>query len=113
MENFVLGVGLSEYHTGYRAYSRQVLEEVPFLLNSDKFVFDQKILVQALYLGFRVREVVVPTKYFRDASSAGFIPSTVYGLNILVLLSRYMLHRLSLIRLNQSQSFIGRYRRVD
>lgn len=113
VENFVLGVRLSEYHTGYRAYSRQVLEEVPFLLNSDKFVFDQEILVQALYLGFRVREVAVPTKYFREASSAGFIPSTVYGLNILLLLSRYLLHRLSLIRLNQFQSFIGRYRRVD
>ncbi|MFQ6011620.1 MAG: glycosyltransferase family 2 protein [Nitrososphaerales archaeon] len=113
VENLVLGIGLSEYHTGYRAYSRRVLEEVPFLLNSDKFVFDQEILVQSVYQGFRIKEVAVPTKYFPEASTAGFIPSTVYGLNILLLLCRYLLHRMSLIKLNQFQSFIGRYRRVD
>ncbi len=113
VENLVLGIRLSEYHTGYRAYSRRILEEVPFLLNSDKFVFDQEILVQAVYQGFRIKEVAVPTKYFPEASTAGFIPSTVYGLNILLLLGRYLLDRLSIIRLNQFQSFIGRYRRVD
>ncbi|MGH7829991.1 MAG: glycosyltransferase family 2 protein, partial [Candidatus Binatia bacterium] len=112
-ENRVLGLCLSEYHTGYRAYSRKVLEAVPFLLNSDKFVFDQEILVQAVHLGFGIKEVPVPSKYFPEASSAGFIASTVYGLSILVLLGRYLFHRMSLLNLSQFESFHGRYRRAE
>ena len=61
-----IGLDLSEYHTGYRAFGRRVLEEVPFLLNSDKFVFDQEMLVQAVHFGFRIKEVPVPTRYFPD-----------------------------------------------
>ena len=113
VENLVLGMALSEYHTGYRAYSRRVLEEVPFLLNSDKFVFDQEILAQAVYLRFRIKEVPVPSKYFPEASSAGFFASTVYGLSILVILARYLLHRMSLVRFNQFESFNSRYQRVE
>lgn len=77
-ENRVLGLQLSEYHTGYRAFSRKVLEQVPFLLNSDKFVFDQEMLVQAVHLGFRIAEVPVPTRYFAEASSASFIARVLW-----------------------------------
>jgi glycosyltransferase involved in cell wall biosynthesis len=112
LENRVLGLHLSEYHTGYRAYSRRVLEEVPFLLNSDKFVFDQEFLVQAAHLGLRIKEVPVPTKYFPEASTAGFLDSTIYGLSILALLARYLLHRARLVRQKQFESFPARYRRM-
>ena len=113
VENLVLGLNLSEYHTGYRAYSRRVLEETPFLLNSDKFVFDQEMLVQATYMGFRIKEVPVPTRYFAEASSAGFVTSAVYGLSILLLLGRYLLHRMSVLDLKQFQRSTARYRRIE
>jgi glycosyltransferase involved in cell wall biosynthesis len=113
VENVVLGWNLSEYHTGYRAYSRQVLEELPFLLNSDKFVFDQEILVQAAERRFRIKEVPVPTKYFPEASSANFVASCIYGLSILLLLSRYLLHRASIVKQKQFESFHARYRRLE
>jgi glycosyltransferase involved in cell wall biosynthesis len=113
LENWALGLNLSEYHTGYRAYSRRVLEEIPYTLNSDKFVFDQEFLVQAAHMGFRIREVPVPTKYFPDASNASFTDSVVYGLSILFLLARFGLHRASMVSLRQFQSFHSRYRRVQ
>lgn len=113
MENSVLHLKLSEYHTGYRAYSRRFLEEVPFLLNSDKFVFDQEILVQAVHLGFRIQEVPVPTRYFPEASSASFVASVRYGLSILILLGRYVLNKMSLLHQKQFECFPGRYRRVE
>jgi glycosyltransferase involved in cell wall biosynthesis len=111
-ENLVLDLDLSEYHTGYRAYSRRVLEEVPFLLNSDKFVFDQEFLVQAAHLGFRIRETPVPAKYFPEASSAGFFDSAVYGVSILVVLARFLFHRASIFRQKQFESFPARYRKL-
>jgi glycosyltransferase involved in cell wall biosynthesis len=113
MENRILGLHLSEYHTGYRAYSRSVLEEIPFLLNSDHFVFDQEIIVQAAHLGFRIREVPVPTRYFPEASSAGFSASVRYGFSIIFLLVRYLLHRLSWVDQKQFECFAARYRRVE
>jgi glycosyltransferase involved in cell wall biosynthesis len=113
LENWTLGLKLSEYHTGYRAYSRQVLEEIPFSLNSDKFVFDQEILVQAKHLDFIIKEVPVPTKYFPEASNASFVDSTIYGLSILLLLGRYFVHNVCHVELRQFQSFQARYRRVQ
>jgi glycosyltransferase involved in cell wall biosynthesis len=113
LENWTLGLNLSEYHTGYRAYSRRTLEEIPFSLNSDKFVFDQEMLVQATHLGFRIKEVSVPTRYFPEASNASFAASTIYGLSILLLLGRFIMHRLSVVELRQFQSFHYRYRRVE
>jgi glycosyltransferase involved in cell wall biosynthesis len=113
IQNRVLGQKLAEYHTGYRAFSRRVLEEIPFLLNSDNFVFDQEMLVQAVHLGFRIKEVPVPTRYFAEASSASFSASVVYGLSILFLLSRYQLHRLSWLEQKQFECFPARYRRVE
>jgi len=112
LENWTLGLRLAEYHTGYRAYSRRALEQIPFSFNSDSFVFDQEILVQATHLGFRIREVPVPTKYFPAASSASFLDSVIYGLSILVLLGRFLLHRISLVEFRQFESLPSRYRRA-
>ena len=113
IQNWVLSQDLAEYHTGYRAFSRRVLEEVPFLLNSDNFVFDQEMLVQAIHLGFRVEEVPVPTRYFPEASSTSFYASVIYGLSILALLMRYVLHRGALVSQKQFECFTARYRRAE
>jgi glycosyltransferase involved in cell wall biosynthesis len=112
LENRVLRLRLSEYHTGYRAYTRDFLQRVPFLGNSDKFVFDQEILVQAVHNGFRIREVPVPTRYFPEASSASFVDSTIYGLRILSLMTRYWLHRAGLLHQPRFEVYEARYTRV-
>ena len=82
-QNLLLGAKLSEYHTGYRAYSRQVLEKINWQNNSDDFVFDNQFLVQGITAGFRMGEISVPTKYFDDASSINFRQSVQYGLGVL------------------------------
>jgi glycosyltransferase involved in cell wall biosynthesis len=82
-ENLFLGVKLSEYHTGYRCFSRQVLTELPLVENSDDFVFDNQMLAQCVYFGFRIGEVSCPTKYFEEASSINFRRSVTYGLGVL------------------------------
>jgi glycosyl transferase family 2/glycosyl transferase family 87 len=92
-ENRVLGLSLSEYHTGYRAYSRRFLEAIPFLENSNDFVFDTQVLVQAAAFGFRIGEVPAVGRYFEEMSSIGFRTSAVYGLKTLAALLRYILHR--------------------
>jgi GT2 family glycosyltransferase len=92
-ENRVLGLRLSEYHTGYRAYSRRFLEAIPFLENSNDFVFDTQVLVQAAAFGFKIGEVPAIGRYHEDASSTSFRASTVYGLKTLGALARYVLHR--------------------
>jgi len=109
----VLHKTLSEYHTGYRAYSRRFLESVPFILNSDKFVFDQEILVQAVHNGFRIAEIPVPAKYFPDASSAGFFDSLSYGFSILFLLFKYILHTSGIIRQKQFKSLVSHYKAME
>jgi glycosyltransferase involved in cell wall biosynthesis len=92
-ENRVLGLKLSEYHTGYRAYSRRFLEAIPFLENSNDFVFDTQVLIQAAAFGFKIGEVPAIGKYHEDASSIRFWTSTVYGLKTLAALVRYVTHR--------------------
>ncbi len=92
-ENRVLGLKLSEYHTGYRAYSRRFLEAIPFLENSNDFVFDTQVLIQAATFGFKIGEVPAIGRYHADASSVSFRTSTVYGLKTLGALLRYVLHR--------------------
>src|SRR6201993_1624539 len=82
-ENLFLRVKLSEYHTGYRAFSRQVLTQVPLVENSDDFVFDNQMLAQCVHFGFRIGEVSCPTKYFAEASSINFRRSVKYGLEVL------------------------------
>ena len=96
IENTVLRTSFSEMHTGYRAYSRDVLEAVPFLRNSLDFSFDSEVLMQAVHFGFRVSEVPVATKYFDDASSIRLKPATVYGIKTLVVAARLLLHRMGL-----------------
>ena len=80
VENMLLGYKLSEYHTGYRAFSREVLETLPLRENSDDFVFDNQMLAQGIFFGFRLGEISCPTKYFPEASSIGFMRSVTYGL---------------------------------
>ena len=92
-ENVLLGIKLSEYHTGYRAFSRQVLETLPLEEISDDFVFDNQILAQAAAFGFRIGEVSCPTRYFPEASSINFRRSVVYGLGVLGTALAFRLHR--------------------
>jgi glycosyltransferase involved in cell wall biosynthesis len=91
MQNLVLGTRLSEFHTGYRAYSRTFLERVPFLRNSLAFVFDAEILAQAVYFGFRIDEIAVETRYIAEASSINFWNSVKYGVGVLHTLWRFAL----------------------
>lgn len=98
LANLVLGYQLSEYHSGFRAYSRRLLANLPLELNSDNFVFDSEIIVQCVAGGYRISEVPIPTRYFKEASSIGFWKSVQYGLNILWVLMQYRLHRLKLAR---------------
>ncbi len=83
IENSLLGAKLSEYHTGYRAFSRHLLEKLPLDIHSDDFVFDNQMLAQILWYGYTVAEVSCPTKYFTDASSINFFRSVKYGLGCL------------------------------
>jgi glycosyltransferase involved in cell wall biosynthesis len=96
VENAVLGQHLSECHTGFRAYSRHFLETIPFLLNSDDFVFDTEVIAQAVAFGFRIGEIGVPTRYFKEASSVNFANSVVYGLSTLSVMGRYLLAKWNL-----------------
>jgi glycosyltransferase involved in cell wall biosynthesis len=109
-ENLVFGLKLSEYHTGYRAFDREALESVNLAMNSDKFIFDQEIMAQLVDIGMRITEVPVPTRYFKQASSASFIQSSIYGISILWLLVRYLLHRSGILLQRRFQSLERRYR---
>ena len=100
-ENLFLGVKLSEYHTGYRAFSRQVLLELPLVENSDDFVFDNQILAQCVHFGFRIGEVSCPTKYFKDASSVNFRRSVTYGFGVLRTTLEFALQRAGIVHLRR------------
>jgi glycosyltransferase involved in cell wall biosynthesis len=98
IENRLLGTHLSEAHTGYRAYSRRLLLEVPFLRNALDFSFDSEMLMQASHLGFRIAEVPARSRYFDDASSIALRPATIYGLKTLWAGFRLVLHRRGILR---------------
>lgn len=93
VENVLLGVKLSEFHTGYRAFSRKVLEALPLEKNSDQFVFDNEMLAQAVYFDFKIGEISCPTKYFPDASSINFSRSVIYGLGVLGTALKFRIHK--------------------
>jgi len=112
LENRVFRLRLSEYHTGYRAFRRDVLETVNFTANSDGFVFDQEIIAQSVASHFRIAEIAVPTRYFPEASSASFVASTVYGLRILSVLFWYALNRAGVRRSRRFDSLRARYTRL-
>jgi glycosyltransferase involved in cell wall biosynthesis len=99
LENRAFGLRLSEYHTGLRAYSRRLLEVIPYHLNSNDFVFDQELVAQVVAAGgLGIGEIAVPTRYFEEASSVGFRRSVVYGLSTLRVVARFLLHRTRLRR---------------
>jgi hypothetical protein len=93
IQNFLLGAKLSEYHSGYRAFSRDVLLSLPLLVNSDDFAFDNEMLTQAIYFGYRIGEVSCPTRYFPEASSINFRRSVKYGLAVLWTSVRFRLQK--------------------
>jgi glycosyltransferase involved in cell wall biosynthesis len=95
-QNLIMAQSMSEYHTGYRAWSRALLERLPLLSCSDDFVFDSQMIVQAIQFGFRVGEISCPAKYFPDASSINFTRSVIYGLGVLRTAAQYRLKRLKL-----------------
>ena len=98
-ENLFLGVKLSEYHTGYRAFSRQVLTDLPLLEDSDDFVFDNQMLAQCVHFGFHIGEVSCPTKYFEEASSINFRRSVQYGFGVVATTVQFALQKWGLIHL--------------
>jgi glycosyltransferase involved in cell wall biosynthesis len=106
-ENLALRQHLSECHTGFRAYSRRLLETIPFLLNSDKFVFDTEVIAQTVALGFRIAEIPVPTRYFAEASSVNFSNSLIYGCDTLAVMARYLLDRWGVRRSPQFRQNLG------
>jgi glycosyltransferase involved in cell wall biosynthesis len=99
IENVALGQNLGDFHSGFRAYSRKVLETIPFERNSDDFVFDSQFLAQAVTFGFKLADIPVPVRYFAEASSINFRRSLKYGLATLGVLAQFWLHRLKLAKL--------------
>lgn len=98
IENVALGQNLGDFHSGFRAYRREVLETVPYERNSDDFVFDSEFLAQAVHFGFKLGDIPVPVRYFDEASSINFRRSVVYGLSTLSVLVKYWANRLGLIK---------------
>jgi len=109
-ENLFLGIKLSEYHTGYRAFSREVLTRLPLLENSDDFVFDNQMLAQCAHFGFHIGEVSCPTKYFEEASSINFRRSVTYGLGVVATTLKFALQRAGI---RQDRIFSEKGRTLD
>jgi len=97
-QNILMGQKLSEYHTGYRAFSAEVLRSIDLSLNSDDFIFDNEMIAQIFAKGFDIAEVTCPTKYFEEASSINFKRSSIYGLGVLRVSMRYFLHKLGVLK---------------
>jgi len=97
-DNLITGQKLSEYHTGYRAFTRKVLSSLPLLENSDDFIFDNEMLMQAVYFGYRIGEVTSPTNYNKEASSISFVRSVVYGFGILLVGLKFILQKMKLAK---------------
>jgi glycosyltransferase involved in cell wall biosynthesis len=98
IENLITGQNLSEWHTGYRAYSRKVLETIPYHRNSNGFVFDSEFLIQAAYFGFKIGDLPVPCRYFNEASSINFSRSIAYGIGTINTLLKFILQKLHLAK---------------
>ena len=97
-QNLFLGVKLSEYHTGFRAFSRELLETLPLLENSDDFVFDNQMIAQAVAFNFKIGEISCPTKYFDEASSIDFKRSVMYGFGVLATTFSFVANRMGIVR---------------
>lgn len=98
VQNILLGQKLSEYHTGYRAFSKEILETINLKANSDDFVFDNQMLTQIVFHGFRIGEVSCPTKYFPEASSINFRRSVKYGLGVLLTSFQFVLNKMGILK---------------
>jgi glycosyltransferase involved in cell wall biosynthesis len=98
LQNIIINQKLSEYHTGYRAFTAKVLRDIPYNNDSDDFVFDNQMMAQIFYAGYEVAEITCPTKYFKEASSINIKRSTVYGIGVLMTSLRYRLHKMGIIR---------------
>jgi len=97
-QNILISYKLSEYHTGYRAFSKEVLESINFNANSDDFVFDNQMLSQIIFHGFDIAEVTCPTKYFEEASSINFKRSSIYGIGVLMVSLQYRLQKMGILK---------------
>jgi glycosyltransferase involved in cell wall biosynthesis len=104
LENLTTGQNLSEWHTGYRAYSRKVLETIPYHQNSNHFVFDSQFLIQAAYFGFKIGDLPVPCRYMEEASSINLSRSIIYGLGTVKTLIQFIFQKLHLVKFNIFQS---------
>jgi len=97
IENVILGQNLGDFHSGFRAYTRKVLETIPYKKNSNDFVFDTEFLAQAVFFGFKIGDVPVPCRYFEEASSINFLKSVKYGLQTLLVMKKYIIQKTGLI----------------
>lgn len=97
IENLILGQNLGDFHSGFRAYTRKVLETIPYNQNSDDFVFDTEFLAQAAFLGFRIGDVPIPTRYFSEASSINFSRSLTYGIQTIFVMFKYILQKSTIL----------------
>jgi glycosyltransferase involved in cell wall biosynthesis len=104
-QNLMTGAKLSEYHTGYRAFSSEVLTKIDYDKNSNGFIFDNEILSQIIFFGFNIAEITCPAKYFKGASSINFINATYYGLGVIRVSIEHLLQRLGLIKLERYKFF--------
>jgi glycosyltransferase involved in cell wall biosynthesis len=98
IENIILGQNLGDFHSGFRAYAREVLETVPYSRNSDDFVFDTQFLAQAVHFGFRIGDIPIPTRYFKEASSINLLRSIKYGVQTLCVMAEYLLQKIGPFR---------------
>jgi hypothetical protein len=98
LQNLIMGYKLSEYHTGYRGFTREILETLPLEENSDNFVFDNQMLAQIIYAGYRIGEITCPTRYMDDSSSISFKNSSVYGFGVLKVSLLFRLTRWHLLK---------------
>ncbi len=104
IQNVLLGAKLSEYHTGFRAYSKEVLQKINYNHNSDDFIFDNQVLSQIHYLGFEIAEITCPTVYTSDSSSINFARSVKYGFGVLVTSLKYFFHKRTFLKFNLFKS---------
>jgi glycosyltransferase involved in cell wall biosynthesis len=100
VQNILMNQKLSEYHTGYRAFSANVLRKIKYNLNSDDFIFDNQVIAQIFYAGFEIAEITCPTKYFKEASSINLKRSSIYGLGVLKVSFSYFLQKLGIAHFN-------------
>jgi hypothetical protein len=107
IQNMAYGLKLSDYATGYKAFKREVLENIPYKLNSNGFLFDEEITTQAVNLGFKITQIPIPTKYFKEASTVNFLGSVNYGIGTVLLVMKWLIHRTGVIKFKMFRKYIN------